>query len=67
MLLFVTEAFAMTDDHYLTVAQVATRLQLARETIRRMLREGRLRGVRLGARKAGWRIPASEAERLLRR
>jgi len=40
----------------LTVEQVARRLATTEETIRRWLRSGRLRGVRLGATRAGWRV-----------
>lgn len=48
-----------------TVRQVAERLQLHEATIRIWLRQGKLAGVRLGGTKAGWRIPASEVERVL--
>jgi excisionase family DNA binding protein len=40
----------------LTVEQVARRLATTEETIRRWLRSGQLRGVRLGATRAGWRV-----------
>jgi excisionase family DNA binding protein len=40
----------------LTVREVATRLQVHEESVRRWLREGQIRGVPLGGR-AGWRIP----------
>ena len=43
-------------DRLLTVPEVAERLRLNPETIRRMLRDGRLRGFRIGADNAGWRI-----------
>jgi excisionase family DNA binding protein len=43
-------------DRFLTVEEVAERLNLSTETIRRWLRSGRLRGIRIGARRAGWRI-----------
>jgi excisionase family DNA binding protein len=52
---------------YLTVEQVAERLQLGPETIRRMLRDGRLNGVRLGGPKAGWRVSAESVAMLLLR
>ena len=55
----------VTDERALTVAQVAERLATRPETVRRWLRDGRLRGVRLGGRKTGWRIPESEVRRLL--
>jgi excisionase family DNA binding protein len=56
----------MENEEYLTVGQVATRLKVDPETVRRMLRDGRLDGVRLGGRKAGWRISASSVTRLLK-
>jgi excisionase family DNA binding protein len=47
----------MTDpDRLLTVADIAERLRLNPETVRRWLRDGRLRGIRLGERRAGWRV-----------
>ena len=52
------------DIKYLTVEQVAQRLQVHPETVRRWLREGRMRGHRLGPR-APYRIPATEVERFL--
>ena len=55
----------MEDDPLLRVDEVAERLRVSEETVRRMLRAGRLRGVRLGSTKMGWRIPASELARLL--
>jgi excisionase family DNA binding protein len=52
-------------EELLTVEEVAERLKLSQETIRIWLRTGRLRGIRLGTRRSGWRVPASEMERLL--
>ena len=49
----------------LRVEQVARQLDLSIETVRRWLRSGRIRGVRLGGSKAGWRIPESELRRIL--
>ena len=43
-------------DRYLTVPEVAERLRLNPETIRRMLRDGRMRGFRPGGDSAGWRV-----------
>ena len=43
-------------DRLLTVEEVAQRLRLSEEVVRRKLRSGELRGVRLGERRAGWRI-----------
>jgi len=42
----------------LTVDEVAARLRTSPEMVRRMLRDGRLAGFRLGGTKAGWRITA---------
>jgi len=47
-------------DRLLTVEEVAGKLNLTTETIRRWLRTGQLRGVRIGARRAGWRISERE-------
>lgn len=53
------------DIKYLTVSQAAARLQTSDEMVRRMLRDGRLHGKRLGGKRAGWRLAASEVDRLL--
>ena len=53
-------------DRLLTVEEIASRLNLTTETIRRWLRSGRLRGIRIGARRAGWRIPERDFDRYLR-
>lgn len=55
----------MAEDRLLTVAEVAERLRLKPETVRRWLRSGRLRGISLGSDHAGWRVRESEIERLL--
>ncbi|MBI3978269.1 MAG: helix-turn-helix domain-containing protein [Chloroflexi bacterium] len=52
------------EDRLLTVAQVAERLQVNPETVRRWLRSGRLRGILLGDR-AGYRVGASELRRFV--
>jgi excisionase family DNA binding protein len=49
----------------LTVEEVAKRIRTSEATVRRWLREKKLRGVRPGGTRLGWRIPASEVERLL--
>ena len=49
----------------LTVAEVAARLGANPYTIRRWLREGRIKGVMPGGTKLGYRIPESEVRRLL--
>jgi excisionase family DNA binding protein len=55
----------MEEEHLYTVKEVADRLRLNPETIRVWLRQGRLRGVLMGGRRGGYRIPASELRRLL--
>ena len=52
----------MEDDRYLTVPEVAERLRVTEETVRRWVRTGRLPAVMPGGRKAGYRI----SERALR-
>lgn len=49
----------------LTVSEVAARLKLHEESVRRWLRGGRLKGVRIGGGRAGYRIPESEVTRIL--
>ncbi len=53
------------DEPLLTVKQVAERLGLSQETVRRYLRTGRLKGLALGGRSAGYRIAAGELRRFL--
>jgi len=55
----------MTDDELLTVDEVAERLKLHPETIRRWIRSRKLRAIRLGATRSGYRVRMSEVERLL--
>jgi len=55
----------MVAEEFLTVAEAAARLKVDPETVRVWLRRGRLKGARL-SRAAGWRIPESEVERVLR-
>lgn len=52
------------EDPLLTVTQVAQRLQLHPETIRRWIREGRLKAVKLGTHRSGFRIRESELARV---
>lgn len=53
-------------DEWLTVEQVAARLQVHPETVRVWLREGTLKGTQPMQRRIGWRIEAREVERVLR-
>jgi len=54
------------DDAILTVREAAARLKLNPETIRRWIKSGRIRAVSLGSDRAGFRIPESEIDRVLR-
>jgi len=56
----------MQSEQMLTVAEAADRLKISQETVRIWLRGGKMRGHRPGGDKIGWRIPASEVERVLR-
>lgn len=53
------------DDPPLTVKEVATRIGLTEKTIRRWIHNGRFDAVRF-SRRAGWRIPRAEVERIWR-
>jgi excisionase family DNA binding protein len=56
----------MEQEPMLTVQEAAERLKLKPETIRVWLRTGDVKG-HLINRRAGWRIPLSEVERILGR
>lgn len=47
-------------ERFLTVQQVAETLSVHPNTVRRWLNERRLKGVRLGGTKSGWRITESD-------
>jgi excisionase family DNA binding protein len=51
-------------DQLMTVEEVATRLRLSEETVRRWLRSGKMKGTRLGSARAGYRIRESEVRRV---
>ena len=53
-------------DEVLTVAQVAERLKVNPETVRRWLRSGQMRGTLLGDR-AGYRVRETEVDAFLER
>ena len=57
--------YMVSGDEVLTVKEAAARLKLNPETIRRWIRDGRIRAVSLGSDRAGFRIPESEVLRLL--
>jgi excisionase family DNA binding protein len=50
----------------LTVREVAERIRSSPETVRRWLRQGKLRGFRPGGTKLGYRVPEGELQRFLR-
>ena len=50
----------------LTVSETARRLRVTEETVRRMLRDKRLQGVRLGGTKSGWRVVAASVTQFIR-
>ncbi len=54
----------MTEEHWLTVDEAAKRLKVHPESIRRWLREGKMRG-HLISRRGGYRIRPAELETFL--
>lgn len=54
------------NERLLTVREVADRLRSSPETVRRWLRQGKIRGFRPGGTKLGYRVPESELQRFLR-
>ena len=52
----------MADERLLTVPEVAERLRLSIFTVRELLKEGRLRGFRLGGTKSGWRVTDADLQ-----
>lgn len=56
----------MEQERVLTVNQVAERLQVNVQTVRRWLRDGDIVGTPIGGR-TGWRIPESEVHAFLER
>ena len=50
----------------LTVQQVAERLKVNPETVRRWLRSGQLRGYLLGGDRAGYRVAADDLDTFIR-
>jgi excisionase family DNA binding protein len=55
----------MSDERLLTVKQVAELLSVRAETVRRWLKEGKVRGVMPGGTRSGYRIPHAELMRLV--
>jgi len=50
-----------TQEEWMTVDEVAKRLRYSKETVRRLLRSGELRGMQLSKR-AGWRVRARDVD-----
>lgn len=55
----------MAEEKLLTAGEVAERLRVSEQTVRRWLRAGRMRGSMIGGTRAGYRIPESEVDRFL--
>jgi excisionase family DNA binding protein len=55
----------MNEQRLLTVREVADRLRSSPETVRRWLRQGKLRGFRPGGTRLGYRVSESELQRFL--
>ena len=55
----------MNEQRLLTVREVAERLRSSPETVRRWLRQGKLRGFRPGGTKLGYRVSESELQRFI--
>jgi excisionase family DNA binding protein len=54
----------MADEQWYTADEIAQRLRVDINTVRRWLRTGRLVGIRLSG-KAGWRVRESEVNRFI--
>jgi excisionase family DNA binding protein len=52
-------------ERYLTVEDVAERLQISDWTVRDWLKSGKLIGFQPGGRRAGWRVRESDLERFV--
>jgi excisionase family DNA binding protein len=55
----------MSEPRLLTVREVAERIRSSPETVRRWLRQGKLRGFRPGGTKLGYRVSEAELQRFL--
>ena len=55
----------MSEQRLLTVREVAERIRSSPETVRRWLRQGKLRGFRPGGTKLGYRVPEGELQRFI--
>ena len=50
----------MSESKLLTVREVAAKLRVSEYTVREWLRMGRLKGIKPGGAKAGWRVTEDE-------
>ena len=55
----------MAEQQLWTVDEVAERLRVSKPTVTSWLRTGRLKGYRVGGKKAGWRIEDEDLERFI--
>ena len=55
----------MVGEEFLTVSEVAEKLKISPYTVRRWLRDGKLKGKLMGGDRGGYRIPASEVVRFM--
>lgn len=56
----------MSEQKLLTVPEVADRIRVSEYTVREWLRAGRMKGLKPGGDRTGWRIRESEVERFLK-
>lgn len=55
----------MSEHQWLTVEDIAERLQVSQETVRRWIRSGKLAVLDLGGPKAGYRVKPDELDRFI--
>lgn len=60
-----TTGTTLVPETYLTVEQIAERLQTTETTVRDWLKSGRLVGFKPGGRRVGWRVRESDLERFV--
>lgn len=55
----------MAEDKLLTVTEVAERLRVHGESVRRWIRQGKMAGSMMGGDRGGYRVAESEVERFI--
>jgi excisionase family DNA binding protein len=60
------ERMSLLDEDWLTVEEVAEKLKVNEETVRRWIRANKLQVLDLGGQRAGYRIRRQDAEEFLR-